>query len=90
MASKRQRDLSSSATVGYEAELWRMADALRGLMDAAEYKHIVLGLIFLISTSGTPRPELRTCWGVSTSISWDSLPVLRVARRGVLHPSLRG
>ena len=28
-------------------ELWRMADTLRGSMDAAEYKHIVLGLIFL-------------------------------------------
>lgn len=37
----------SAATVGYEAELWRMADALRGSMDAAEYKHVVLGLIFL-------------------------------------------
>ena len=38
---------SSGATTGYEAELWRMADALRGSMDAAEYKHVVLGLIFL-------------------------------------------
>ena len=37
----------SSATTGYEAELWAMADALRGSMDAAEYKHVVLGLIFL-------------------------------------------
>ena len=35
------------ATTGYEAELWSMADALRGSMDAAEYKHVVLGLIFL-------------------------------------------
>ena len=35
------------ATTGHEAELWRMADALRGAMDAAEYKHVVLGLIFL-------------------------------------------
>ncbi len=35
------------ATTGYEAELWRMANALRGSMDAAEYKHVVLGLIFL-------------------------------------------
>ncbi|GAB4310948.1 MAG: hypothetical protein Kow0097_12540 [Candidatus Bipolaricaulota bacterium] len=33
--------------LGFEAELWRMADALRGSMDAAEYKHVVLGLIFL-------------------------------------------
>ncbi len=38
---------STGATVGYEAQLWRMADALRGSMDAAEYKHVVLGLIFL-------------------------------------------
>ena len=35
------------ATTGYEKQLWRMADALRGSMDAAEYKHVVLGLIFL-------------------------------------------
>ncbi|MBI3598523.1 MAG: type I restriction-modification system subunit M N-terminal domain-containing protein, partial [Nitrospirae bacterium] len=38
---------ATSANVGYEAKLWQMADALRGSMDAAEYKHVVLGLIFL-------------------------------------------
>ena len=38
---------TSGATTGYEDKLWRMADALRGSMDAAEYKHVVLGLIFL-------------------------------------------
>ena len=38
---------NNEATVGYEARLWQMADALRGSMDAAEYKHVVLGLIFL-------------------------------------------
>ncbi len=37
----------NGANLGYEAELWKMADALRGSMDAAEYKHVVLGLIFL-------------------------------------------
>ncbi len=37
----------NGATTGHEADLWRMADALRGSMDAAEYKHVVLGLIFL-------------------------------------------
>jgi len=35
------------SVAGYRAELWRMSDALRGSMDAAEYKHVVLGLIFL-------------------------------------------
>jgi type I restriction enzyme M protein len=38
---------STSANVGYEARLWQMADALRGSMDAAEYKHVCLGLLFL-------------------------------------------
>ncbi len=37
----------SAATTGYEADLWAMADTLRGSMDAAEYKHVVLGIIFL-------------------------------------------
>ena len=38
---------ATSATVGFEAKLWAAADALRNNMDAAEYKHVVLGLIFL-------------------------------------------
>jgi type I restriction enzyme M protein len=40
-------DGGTAANIGYEAKLWQMADALRGSMDAAEYKHVVLGLIFL-------------------------------------------
>ena len=56
MARARQRRLSLGAGTevsgdgdppDYRSELWRMADALRGSMDAAEYKHVVLGLIFL-------------------------------------------
>jgi len=39
--------LPNGATLGFEKELWRAADALRSNMDAAEYKHVVLGLIFL-------------------------------------------
>ena len=38
---------ASSAMDGLEAKLWAAADALRNNMDAAEYKHVVLGLIFL-------------------------------------------
>ena len=38
---------ATTANLGYEARLWQMADALRNSMDAAEYKHVVLGLIFL-------------------------------------------
>ena len=38
---------TSEPALGYEAQLWHMADALRNNMDAAEYKHVVLGLLFL-------------------------------------------
>ena len=55
MATARQRRLSLGAgtessgdgDADFRSEYWRMADALRGSMDAAEYKHVVLGLIFL-------------------------------------------
>jgi type I restriction enzyme M protein len=38
---------SNGANLGFEEKLWRAADKLRNNMDAAEYKHVVLGLIFL-------------------------------------------
>ena len=37
----------SGARIGFEAELWKAADSLRGSMDAVEYKHVLLGLLFL-------------------------------------------
>ncbi len=45
--SKDQKKPSNGANLGFEQQLWQMADKLRGHMDAAEYKHVVLGLIFL-------------------------------------------
>ena len=41
------------ATIGFEEELWASADKLKNNMDAAEYKHVVLGLIFLKYVSDT-------------------------------------
>jgi type I restriction enzyme M protein len=38
---------NNSAELGFEQRLWSMADKLRNNMDAAEYKHVVLGLLFL-------------------------------------------
>lgn len=38
---------NNTATIGFEEEIWKAADILRGNLDAAEYKHVVLGLIFL-------------------------------------------
>jgi len=37
----------NGAPLGFEAKLWLSVDKLRNNMDAAEYKHVVLGLIFL-------------------------------------------
>ena len=37
----------NGSALGFEATLWQAADKLRNNMDAAEYKHVVLGLIFL-------------------------------------------
>jgi type I restriction enzyme M protein len=42
-----KKSANPNAALGHEAQLWQMADALRNNMDAAEYKHVVLGLIFL-------------------------------------------
>jgi len=46
-ATKRPSKAPNGATLGFEATLWKAADKLRGHMDAADYKHVVLGLIFL-------------------------------------------
>jgi type I restriction enzyme M protein len=47
MARTKTIKTDTGANVGYEAQLWQMADALRGSMDAGEYKHVALGLLFL-------------------------------------------
>jgi type I restriction enzyme M protein len=55
MPAKRKATVTkdSSANLGFEAKLWLTADKLRNNMDAAEYKHVVLGLIFLKYISDT-------------------------------------
>ncbi len=47
MARSKKSSSNSSANIGFEAKLWLTADKLRSNMDAGEYKHVVLGLIFL-------------------------------------------
>ena len=46
-AANASRGNSTGANLGFEVQLCAAADALRNNMDAAEYKHVVLGLIFL-------------------------------------------
>lgn len=43
--SRRQQN--SGAVLGFEETLWATADKLRGQLEASEYKHLVLGLVFL-------------------------------------------
>src|ERR1019366_4663756 len=45
--NKKTARVETGANLGFEEKLWAAADALRNNMDAAEYKHVVLGLIFL-------------------------------------------
>jgi type I restriction enzyme M protein len=42
-----KRPSNAGANLGFEAKMWLAADELRGQVDAAEYKHVVLGLVFL-------------------------------------------
>ena len=46
-AKSKSSSNNQAANLGFEAKLWLAADKLRSNMDAAEYKHVVLGLIFL-------------------------------------------
>ena len=47
MAKSKKASNGNGANLGFEEKLWAAADKLRGHMDAAEYKHVVLGLVFL-------------------------------------------
>lgn len=47
MKKAKTKNGNTNANLGLEAKLWAAADALRNNMDAAEYKHVFLGLIFL-------------------------------------------
>jgi type I restriction-modification system DNA methylase subunit len=69
MARKATEKQNAGANLGFEAVLWSAADKLRGHMDAAEYKHVVLGLIFLKYISDA----FPVCHAerVEASLSWS-------------------
>ena len=55
-------DNTATTDLNYADKLWKSADTLRGQVDAAEYKHVVLGLLFLKYISDSfeaRRDELR-------------------------------
>ncbi len=54
----------NGANLGFEKKMWQAADKLRGHMDPSEYKHVVLGLVFLkyISDAFHERYEQLQLW----------------------------
>ena len=46
-ATGKTQKPANGSTLDFEAQLWAAADKMRGHMDASEYKHVCLGLIFL-------------------------------------------
>jgi type I restriction enzyme M protein len=47
MANMRPQQSNENGDLNFAESLWKAADKLRGSVESAEYKHIVLGLIFL-------------------------------------------
>ncbi len=37
----------ATVNLGFEDQLWKMADKLRGNIESSDYKHVILGLVFL-------------------------------------------
>lgn len=76
MARRKNDDSAASANgngtanLGFEQKLWLAADKLRGNMDASEYKHVILGLIFLKYISDSF--ESRHQWLVRESANPNS------------------
>ena len=95
----------NGANLGFEANLWAAADKLRNNMDAAEYKHVVLGLIFLkyisdafeeqhaeLEADRTPRaptPKTRTSTAPRTSSGCRRRPAGRTCKASAKQPDDR-
>jgi type I restriction enzyme M protein len=76
------RTKASTQPLGIEETLWKAADTLRGSMDAASYKHVVLGLIFLkyISDAFAERRAVLEAELVEDGITGDDAQPLLESR----------
>ena len=82
-AAKPDKPDKSGADLGFESLLWASADKLRNNMDVAEYKHVVLGLVFLkyISDASLERSVVRTLVAMLAPYKGTSIrPLLRLGR----------
>jgi type I restriction enzyme M protein len=76
------RQSRNGEPLGFEDTLWKAADKLRGSMDASEYKHVVLGLIFLkyIDDSFTERRDKLASDLAAEGFEGDTLAALLESR----------
>ena len=74
----KSKSNGNGATLGFEEKLWAAADKLRGHMDAAEYKHVVLGLVFLKYISDAF--EERHAWLLREAANSKSVYYVREVR----------
>ena len=97
MAKGNSQKQANDSGLNFELQLWAAADKMRGHMDASEYKHVVLGLIFLKYISdayGEKREQLllgfadpKSDWFIKrTNLSRDG----ERTRPGCCFPRPRG
>src|SRR5215471_3766719 len=90
---KRAEKNSNGANLGFEEKLWLAADKMRGHMDASEYKHVVLGLIFLKYISDAfleKKKELEASeWGDPNDLNEYVADNVFIVPDDALWPQLR-
>ncbi len=93
---KKTEKNGNGANLGFEEKLWLAADKMRSHMDAAEYKHVVLGLIFLKYISDAyleKRAELAelksTLWADPDDPNEYAADNIFIVPREALWPSLQ-
>ena len=84
MAKTKKTD--NTAEIGFEEQIWKAADKLRGNIDASEYKNVVLGLIFLkyISDKFEQRYQELVDEGAARDFADDGQLARRAQARHVL------
>jgi len=50
-----------TATIGFETKLWLTADKLRNTIDAAECKHVVIGLSYIVANMPLNDSDFTPC-----------------------------
>ena len=86
---KKKARQDNGARLGFEATLWQAADKLRGHMDAAEYKHVVLGLIFLKYISDAFEEKRQSLERVTADPASFSIPPRSPSASGSLPATKR-